>query len=176
MSTVIPTFPGQNVGRDLPNHLKTPWQIARLTQRFWDHVSVGDDCWVWTAKVNRGRYGILVWKPVVLAHRFSWFLHHGRMPVGLCVCHSCDNPRCVNPAHLFGGSLLDNIADRHRKGRSSRGESRPGAIFTEKEVAEIKASKATVRELMLKYRASESSIRHIRNGLIWKHVVPGAAA
>jgi len=81
-------------------------------------------CWVWTGWRNhrRGDYGqIRVNYRSVRAHRFSWEIHNGPIPAGLVVLHGCDNPPCVNPAHLSLGTNLDNIEDRKLK-RRGRGE------------------------------------------------------
>ncbi len=77
------------------------------------------NCWLWTASVNKQGYGhIGVGGKVLLAHRISWFLHHGEMPPSnLDVCHHCDTPGCVNPKHLFVGTVTDNLYDCIDKGR-----------------------------------------------------------
>ncbi len=77
------------------------------------------NCWLWTASVNKQGYGhLLAFKKVLLAHRVSWFLSHGEMPPSdLDVCHHCDTPSCVNPAHLFVGTVSDNLYDCMDKGR-----------------------------------------------------------
>lgn len=57
-------------------------------------------------------------KKVHLTHRLSWVYHNGEIPDGLCVLHHCDNPRCVNPKHLFLGTRADNNKDMLNKGRA----------------------------------------------------------
>jgi hypothetical protein len=85
-----------------------------LVQRFWDKVQKTEGCWLWTgSKYNKG-YGSF---NRTRAHRFSYELHYGPIPVDLFVCHHCDNPPCVNPSHLFLGTALDNTQDELFKER-----------------------------------------------------------
>ena len=58
----------------------------------------------------------------VLAHRVSWEFANGPIPENMCVLHACDTPLCVNPEHLFLGTLADNMADKEKKGRHGRDE------------------------------------------------------
>ena len=89
-------------------------------QRLWYGVRVNDktNCWEWTKNKNPQGYGMIgVYGRLVRTHRFSYELMVGDIPTGLLVCHKCDNPSCINPAHLFLGTHKDNAADRQAKGR-----------------------------------------------------------
>jgi hypothetical protein len=81
-----------------------------------------DGCWTWSGVRDRDGYGKLRDAGKRLrAHRVSYTLHVGPIPDGMFVLHRCDSPPCVNPAHLFLGTNLDNIADRHAKARDAKG-------------------------------------------------------
>ena len=131
-------------------------------------------CWEWTGW-RRGDYGGF-WDGYrhVFAHRFAWELWVGPIPEGLCVCHHCDNPPCVNPAHLFVGTSTDNNRDMIAKGREARGERSGRAKLTDKAVAEIRDSLERPYILAKRYGVSLSTISTARTGRSWKHL-PGAA-
>lgn len=100
-----------------------------LEERFWPKVdrSAGPNgCWPWMASRVKGygHFGVGSrtdqTNKLVIAHRLAWILTHGPVPDGICVCHTCDNPPCCNPAHLWLGTHADNAADREAKGRGNQ--------------------------------------------------------
>jgi hypothetical protein len=76
-------------------------------------------CHIWVGRVNRRGYGCLSigGRGPELAHRLSYEVNVGPIPAGVFVLHTCDTPRCVNPAHLWLGTGRDNMADMLAKGR-----------------------------------------------------------
>jgi len=153
-------------------------------ERFWSKVdrSAGPDaCWPWTA-FTYGGYGRFDWGT---AHRAAWKLTVGPIPHGMCVCHHCDNPPCVNPSHLFLGTNRDNIADRDAKGRQAKGVRNGGHLYperlrrgetcynaklTEPDVMAIRASTETNGALARRYSMTTTGVRFVRERRTWKHL------
>jgi len=142
-----------------------------------DSREVGQ-CWNWSSTVIAGGYGVIrrrgkLWG----AHRIAWMLFHGTIPKGLCVCHRCDNRRCVNPEHLFLGTRRDNNLDMVSKGRHSppphrMGERHPGSKLTWKAVHEIRARYSPRHgmqtALAREYGVTVVQIKNIVTGKHWK--------
>lgn len=110
----------------------SPKQLAN----FWKKVSKTEGCWNWTGcKVVHGGYGqISRNNKMMLAHRASYEIHFGKIPDGMDVLHTCDNPACVNPSHLWYGTHTDNMRDKVRKGRCNapRGDNHPSRLHPER--------------------------------------------
>ena len=132
------------------------------------------DCHIWTAHLNQNGYGTFaMWGKSDLAHRVAYFLSTGAHPQDRHVCHSCDNPACVNPAHLWLGDHSANMTDMVKKGRGNRpkGMSHTSAKLTENDVREIRASSETTAALARKFGVAENAIASIRNGRTWRSVI-----
>jgi len=140
--------------------------------RFWDKVNKTispNGCWIWTAGVSNHYGRFSVGRKTFSAHRFAFELTNGPIPLGLYVCHTCDNPLCVNPAHLFLGTHTDNMNDRNVKGRMARGITNR-AKLTEPDVLQIRASADSVSDLSYNFGVSPQHIRLILSRKAWAHI------
>jgi hypothetical protein len=161
--------------------------VKSLDDRFWEKVDKRgpDDCWLWTAATNDAGYGVIRPAgehsgPCLRAHRYSAELA-GMQIEGLHVLHSCDNPRCVNPAHLRPGTDAENMRDAMERDRIPVGEARANSKLTEAEAY-------AVRDLRLmgygpdviagRFGVSRSAVIAIAKQRTWRHlnaVTPPAA-
>lgn len=142
-----------------------------MEERFWSFVEVGalDECWNWTAS-KQGGYGQIgddMGLRPVRAHRLSYEIHHGPIPAGMMVCHHCDNRACVNPAHLFIGTQLDNMRDMQRKGRGPRGERHGRHRLTESQVVQIRGDARPQREIADDYGITQTAVSAIKRRKSW---------
>lgn len=159
-----------------------------LPTRFWSKVDKDGPipahrpelgpCWVWTGTLNAYGYGRLLAPGAgggpLAAHRVSWEMHNGEIGDGLFVCHRCDNPACVNPAHLFLGTAAENSADMASKKRATRGEAVNTAKLTVQDVAEIRAlyasgkpPRGTQRALATRFGVNRGTILRVVAGETW---------
>lgn len=146
----------------------------RAIARFWSKVAKVDGCWLWPGPFGRRGYGIFrVNNAGVRAHRFSWALSNKQSPEGFFVCHHCDNPPCVNPAHLFIGTPRDNAQDMMVKGRDRSVGSRHALHkLTEDAVRAIRvrALTETQESLAREFGCSQSAVSLAFLRKKWKHV------
>lgn len=145
-------------------------------QRFWGFVKKGkpDECWEWKGNAHPAGYGKF-WEGdrTVYAHRFSYALAHGLTSDSpLDIRHSCDNPSCVNPAHLSLGTAQDNADDKVSRGRSLKGVKHNLTHLTEEDVKYIRTSEERGIDLAKKFNVTKAAISSIRTGRNWKHLLP----
>lgn len=168
--------------------------VCSVECRFDFYSNQQNGCWEWSGPLNNSGYGIVFQdynrngrRAQMTAHRFSYQKHIGTIPDGLCVMHTCDNRKCVNPDHLKVGTWADNNRDRSLKGRSGSrtytdeqrkqyseryaGEKSPHSKLTADDVRFIRACTTMgCMKLAAKFSVSSSTIKHIRNGKSWKSV------
>jgi hypothetical protein len=161
----------------------TKEEVERFNRKF---TKVETGCWQWTAgKFREAGYGMfsgirgrqgLRNKRTMSAHRASWMIHTGQpIPPGMLICHHCDNRLCVNPAHLYLGTYMDNNRDTVKRNRANRnkGSQCSWAKMTEGQVLEILRSEygpGQNKALAQKFGVSQSQISHIRSGKRWPYM------
>ena len=156
-----------------------------LKDRFWAKASIpsADCCWEWQAATKGGKhpYGVIGigrrGEGVARAHVLAYEWAFGPIPDGLNVCHKCDNPRCVNPEHLFLGTHGDNRRDCRNKGRSvdhprQEGAANVNAKLTEDLVRYIRqypsGQGSGLLQLARDLGISYSTVKRVRSGKVWK--------
>jgi len=163
-----------------------------VEQRFFEKVdkNAPNGCWEWTAGKDGDDYGIFRVSNTKQkrTHRFSYEFFKGLIPEGKMVCHTCDNPRCVNPDHLWLGTQKENMKDCVRKGRTANGDNngsrkRPNKLKRGSEnplskLTEIIVKNArdkhnqgsSITSLAIKYGVSTPAMFNAINRNTWKHV------
>lgn len=131
-------------------------------------------CWEWTAQRTPQNYGrFFINYRGTRAHRYSYEIHKGKIPEGMCVCHTCDNPSCVNPDHLWLGTRGDNNKDRTKKGRGIKGETHHQSKLIRQDIREIrllyKAKILKQIDLARIYKITQANISLIIKQKIWNY-------
>jgi HNH endonuclease len=142
--------------------------------RFFKYFTKTEFCWLWVGNKLPKEYGQFYFShKKILAHRFSYLYHFGNLPQSLDVLHTCDNPSCVNPEHLFLGTNQDNVNDKVAKNRQRKGERIPSSKLNAKEVLEIRAKSVngeSSSSIAKEYAVNRRNISFIINRTTWKHI------
>lgn len=151
--------------------------------KFHARIEKTDGCWLWTGTRNDQAYGIVSYmgRKVRATHAALLVFRGALPPDGAVVCHTCDNPPCVNPDHLFTGTQAENIADMVAKGRHrpppqpstkarARGDRHGMSKLDGRAVLEIRQSKTRSGILAQRFGVHPSTIRRVRAGEAWAHV------
>lgn len=156
--------------------------MEAVADLFWQNVKPSCGCWLWSGPKDHYGYGIVNIprrvqgsRKQVKAHRLSFMLNRGydTLPSTTEICHSCDNPTCVNPDHLWAGTHSENMADQFAKRRHAFGDKNGRRILSEAEVVEIKrrvASGEMSKDVAKAFGVSRSAITAINRGRNWKHL------
>lgn len=144
-------------------------------QRFMRHVACGnskEECWLWVGARGRDGYGVFKFQQKTdKAHRVSWMLHNGAIPIGMHILHRCDVPWCVNPCHLFPGTPRQNVLDMFAKGRNSnppRDGKRKLSNTEANDVRERYSCGVSIRQLAGEYKVARNTIRLIIKNKTYK--------
>lgn len=161
-----------------------PLPADEILRRLWARTEVTESgCRIWLGSTSSSGYGQLRIggrsAPLAATHRLSFQIHRGPIPEGLEVCHTCDNPPCWAPDHLFAGTHTDNLRDMQAKGRRRpddvlpRGVAHHDAKLTDDLVREIRIKHQQgrgYRRLAVEYGVSRSSIVAVCKNKTWRHV------
>jgi hypothetical protein len=145
------------------------------SDRFEEFISPepNSGCWLFDGGWNqRGGY-CQIWSngKRKMAHRFAYEKYRGPIPSGMCVCHKCDVPCCVNPDHLILGTDAENMADKTVKNRQAKGTKIGISKLSPEQVLAIRASVQSCHSLGPQYGVDHSTIQHIRRRKTWKHLL-----
>lgn len=153
--------------------MKRKWWLNDKERFLLNSVQQPNGCWVWSGTCQRDGYGSLsINSKPVRAHIFSYKTFVGEVTKDLCVLHTCDNPLCVNPDHLWLGTRAENNADRAAKKRSadSKGEKHNQAKLTADQVAAIRKDSRQQKTIAQQYGVSQSCISRIKSNNVWSHL------
>ncbi len=132
--------------------------------RFWSKVKKGPGCWVWQACLRSGYGQFSIGRKMIATHRLVWEMGHGSIPKGMCICHHCDNRKCVRPSHLFIGTSRDNLLDSLDKNLRKR------VKLTNEQVLAIRKDTRRISNIGREYDVDNTTIYRIKNRTRWSHV------
>jgi hypothetical protein len=164
--------------RQVHDAINFVWGGKTVQQRFEAKVRVTPGCWIWTGEKGGKGYGRMqINGRYQMAHRLSYEIYVGQIPDGHIVCHTCDNPACVNPDHLWPGTDKSNSDDKIRKGRWRGLERRPGqelsyAKLNDADIYAIRADGRSYAAIGRAYGVGTSHIRDIKLRTTWSHLPP----
>ncbi len=135
-------------------------------------------CWIVCSHKSRARGGYSIFNrdgKKWMIHRWIYQKYHGEIPKGILVCHTCDNPSCINPDHLFIGTHRDNLIDAYQKGRlaDQKGENNKHSKLTIKQIGEIRKAKMSQKEISKKYKICQSNVSRIKTRSRWNYSLQG---
>ena len=155
-----------------------PWLWRRLSydERFATKINKTDTCWLWKGGKDKDGYGMFNGRVdgvlQARAHRYSYARHRGPIPSTMNVCHTCDVRACVNPDHLFLGTMAENMDDKMAKGRhrTPEGEKHYRAVLTEEDAKAILADSRTHSRIATDYNVSRTTISSLKARRSWPHL------
>lgn len=132
-------------------------------------------CFIYTGKVDKDGYPSFSYlNKFIRGNQLSWILMNGEIPNGMCVCHTCDDPRCINPAHLFLGTNKENTADRNEKNRQARGQKQAFCKLTQEKVILMREDYfqkgKTLKTISTEFGVCPATAREAIQGINWKWV------
>jgi hypothetical protein len=141
---------------------------------FWMRVDKSESCWEWDGYIYPNGYGShKVQGVTTYAHRYSWVIHFGPIPENMCVCHKCDNRKCVNPSHLFLGTHQDNMRDMDEKDRRTLPKGQKISVEQAKRIKELGIQGVHFNEIAYTYGLKRCTVANIVAGRIWKRLSHG---
>lgn len=153
--------------------LNRSWTVSeRALNFFLRRVHKTESCWMWTGTLRPNGYGQASLNGVsMLAHRLSYLIHYETLPAHLHVCHTCDNPPCVNPAHLFLGTDKDNAQDAARKGRRKGEKASAYVALSEETVLYIRSlERPHAAALAKQFKVHKQTIYAVLSRRSWSHI------
>lgn len=133
-----------------------------------------NECWNWTHATSNHGYGSFTFNGKrYIASRLAYEIYIGPIEKGHHICHKCDNPKCVNPSHLFSGTIKENMSDMVKKNRSAKGQNHSQSKLNDRQVKIIKKLIKQNRkniEIAAKFNINRRTVNHIKSETRWSHI------